>query len=65
MKKLITFLLLLFLLPQRVQAAEADESALAAVESAAGVGDISEPDGYDKTTDGGKKDLLSSSRGGV
>ena len=34
MKKLITFLLLLFLLPQRVQAAEADESALAAVESA-------------------------------
>lgn len=61
MKKLITFLLLLFLLPQRVQAAEADESALAAVESAAGVGDISEPDGYDKTTDGGKKDLLSSS----
>ena len=61
MKKLITFLLLLFLLPQRVQAAEADESALAAVESAAGVDGISEPDGYDKTTDGGKKDLLSSS----
>ena len=61
MKKLITFLLLLFLLPQRVQAAEADESALAAVESATGVGGISEPDGYDKTTDGGKKDLLSSS----
>ncbi|MFR5865144.1 MAG: stage III sporulation protein AE [Acutalibacteraceae bacterium] len=61
MKKLITFLLLLFLLPQRVQAAEADETRLAAVESAAGVGDISEPDGYDKTTDGGKKDLLSSS----
>ena len=61
MKKLITFLLLLFLLPQRVHAADADESALAAVESATGVGGISEPDGYDKTTDGGKKDLLSSS----
>lgn len=56
MKKLITFLLLLFLLPQRVQAAEADESALAAVESADGRRrHFPSPTGYDKTTDGGKR----------
>ena len=60
-KTLITLLLLLLLLPQSVQAAEGDESALASVESAAGVGDISTPDTYEKMTDSGKKDLLSAS----
>ena len=54
-KTLITLLLLLLLLPQSVQAAEGDESALASVESAAGVGDISTPDTYEKMTDSGKR----------